>query len=106
MFLASIDSEAVGCVMYNQQSAGVAEFNRMFVAENGRGHGIGRRLLEKMFDQMRADGYEKVVFSSAVFLRHAKGMYEAAGFASIPHPSDFPVEWEPYVYFMERSLAE
>ena len=33
IFLASIDDQPVGCVMYNEQSAGVAEFNRMFVNE-------------------------------------------------------------------------
>jgi len=90
--------------MYNEQSAGVAEFNRMFVTVAGRGHGLGRLLLDKMFAQMIEDGYQKAVFSSAAFLTHAKVMYQAAGFSNAPHPEGFPDEWKPYVYFMERTL--
>ncbi len=104
IFVAYLEDQPVGCVMYNEHSAGVAEFNRMFVSEAGRGHGLGRLLLDRMFAQMIEDGYQKVVFSSAVFLTHAKAMYEAAGFSSVPHPQGFPDEWKPYVYFMERRL--
>jgi hypothetical protein len=62
-------------------------------------------MLDYMVEQMIADGYRKVVFSSAVFLTHAKAMYEAAGFSSIPHPNGFPDDWRDRVYFMERVLA-
>ncbi|UWR21207.1 GNAT family N-acetyltransferase [Sulfitobacter sp. S190] len=104
IFLASLNDKPVGCVMYNAQSDGLAEFNRMFVSEGGRGHGVGRLLLNRMFDQMIEDGYQKVIFSSATFLTHARTMYEAAGFRAVPHPDGFPSEWKPYVYFMERPL--
>jgi GNAT superfamily N-acetyltransferase len=104
IFVAYLDDQPAGCVMYNEHSAGVAEFNRMFVSETGRGHGLGRLLLDRMFAQMIEDGYHKVVFSSAGFLTHAKAMYEAAGFSDVPHPQGFPDEWKPYVYFMERTL--
>lgn len=105
ILLAYLEGEPVGCVMYNQAQPGVAEFNRMFVTEPGRGHGIGRRLLDHMFVQMREDGYETVMFSSARFLTHARAMYEAAGFLDTPHPDGFPPEWVPYVYFMVRPLG-
>ncbi|GGE61733.1 hypothetical protein GCM10011517_31670 [Actibacterium pelagium] len=104
IFIGLVDDQPAGCVMYNEQSAGVAEFNRMFVSEAGRGYGVGRRLLNRMFDQMIEDGYQKVIFSSAIFLTHARAMYEAAGFTDMAHPDGFPNEWKPYVYFMERPL--
>ena len=104
IFIASLNSQPVGCVMYHEASAGISEFNRMFVSEDGRGHGVGRRLLERMFEQMIEDGYQKVVFSSATFLTNAKSMYQAAGFVEVPHPEGFPDEWRNYVYFMERPL--
>ena len=100
-----VDGQAAGCVMYQEAAAGVAEFNRMFVSENGRGHRLGRLMLENMFEQMIADGYRKVFFSSATFLTHARAMYEGAGFSGIPHPAGFPDEWRDRVYFMERSLV-
>jgi len=76
----------------------------MFVSERGRGHGLGRLLLDKMCEQMVKDGHHKAIFSSANFLTHAKAMYVAAGFSSTTHPEGFPDEWKPYVYFMERKL--
>ena len=104
IILALIDDQPAGCVMYNLLDQGVAEFNRMYVSESGRGHGLGHKMLEHMFRQMKADGYNKVVFSSAIFLTHARKMYEKAGFISAPHPDGFPEDWRDKVYFMERAL--
>ena len=104
IMLAFLGGEAVGCVMYNESQPGVAVFNRMFVGEEGRGYGLGRLMLDAMFERMVADGYEPVIFSSAKFLKHARAMYESAGFTDMPHPEGFPDEWRDYVYFMQRSL--
>ncbi|SDJ42169.1 hypothetical protein SAMN04488026_101735 [Aliiruegeria lutimaris] len=62
-------------------------------------------MLQHMFDQMIADGYRKVFFSSAVFLTHARAMYESVGFVGIPHPAGFPQAWREREYFMERALV-
>jgi GNAT superfamily N-acetyltransferase len=105
ILIASVDGNPVGCVMYSEASPGIAEFKRMFVSVAGRGKGIGRKLLDRMFEQMVADGYEKVFFSSAIFLTHAREMYRNAGFVDIPHPEGFPDVWRDKVYFMERSLV-
>ena len=105
ILIGSVNEQAVGCVMYQEAKPGVAEFNRMFVSDGGRGHGLGRRMLDQMFDQMIADGYKRVFFSSATFLTHARAMYEGAGFTDCPHPVGFPAKWRDRVYFMERSLA-
>ncbi|AQS48198.1 hypothetical protein BMG03_10605 [Thioclava nitratireducens] len=106
IIIGSVDGQAVGCVMYREaaKEAGLAEFNRMFVSESGRGHGLGQKMLEHMFEQLIADGYRKVFFSSANWLTHARAMYEAAGFSDIPHPTGFPDKWRNHVYFMERTL--
>lgn len=105
IFLAFLDDTPVGCVMYNGTSPGSAEFHRMFVTVAGRGHGLGRKLLEQMFAQMRADGYSRVFFSSATFLEHARRMYQSAGFTDMAHPESFPVAWRDKIYFMERALV-
>ena len=105
ILIASVDGKPCGCVMYNQASAGVAEFKRMFVSAEGRGHGLGRKMLGQMFEQMATDGYTRVFFSSATFLTHARKMYVNAGFLPMSHPADFPDDWRDKVYFMERSLT-
>ena len=45
ILIGSVEGRDCGCVMYNQEEEGVAVFNRMFVGENGRGHGLGRKML-------------------------------------------------------------
>lgn len=105
ILIASVDGQAVGCVMYHEAAAGIAEFNRIFVSEKARGHGLGQLMLSHMFEQLIIDGYRKVFFSSATFLTHAREMYKAAGFSDIPHPEGFPDAWRNRVYFMERSLV-
>ena len=105
ILVASVDGQPAGCVMYSEASPGNAEFKRMFVSATGRGHGLGRILLTRMFEQMVADGYHRVFFSSATFLTHARTMYENAGFIPMPHPRGFPDDWRDKVYFMERSLT-
>ncbi len=104
ILVASVDGIPAGCVMYSEARPGVAEFKRMFVSVAGRGKGLGRKLLDRMFEQMVADGYEKVFFSSAAFLTYARAMYKNAGFFDMPHPQAFPDAWRDKVYFMERSL--
>lgn len=105
ILIALVDGKPAGCVMYSEAGPGVAEFHRMFVSESGRGYGLGRQLLDHMFEQMVADRYDRVFFSSAAFLTHARAMYENAGFVPMPHPQGFPDAWRDKVYFMERSLV-
>jgi GNAT superfamily N-acetyltransferase len=104
MMLAHLDGRAVGCVMHDEMAPGVAEVKRLFVDEGGRGHGLGRALLNAMFAQMRSDGYAVARFSSARFLTHARRLYESAGFVDIAQPDDLPASLRDVVYFMERPL--
>ena len=105
ILIAFVNGTPAGCVMYHETGPVVAEFKRMFVSVAGRGNGLGRKLLDGMFEQMVADGYEKVFFSSATFLTHARAMYEKAGFTDMPQPECFPTAWRDKVYFMERTLV-
>jgi GNAT superfamily N-acetyltransferase len=105
ILVAFVNGHPAGCVMYNKANPGVAEFNRMFVSAKGRGNGLGQKLLERMFEQMVADGYTRVFFSSATFLTHARAMYTNAGFIDMAQPGDLPDHWRDKVYFMERALV-
>lgn len=105
MLISSVDGKPCGCVMYGEAEPGTAEFKRMFVSSAGRGYGLGRKMLDHMFEQMAADGYTRVFFSSATFLTHARAMYENAGFVPMSHPPGFPDAWRERVYFMQRSLG-
>lgn len=105
ILLAEVDGDARGCVMYHEAGEGTAEVKRLFVTEAGRGFGLGRRLLEEMFDAMRADGYRSVMFSSARFLTHARTLYESVGFQDMAAPEGLPDEIARFIYFMQRPLV-
>ena len=104
ILLARLSGNAVGCVMYHEAATGVAEVKRLYVAPEGRGHALGKALLTGMFRQMVADSYEKVVFSSARFLVHARKLYEEVGFKDAELPAGIPPEHRDTVYAMERHL--
>ena len=104
ILLACLDGEVVGCVMHHKSGDGTAEIKRLFVDEKGRGHGLGRALLDAMFQQMKQDGYARVIFSSAKILTHARALYESVGFTDMDHPDDFPKDLHHFAYFMERAL--
>jgi GNAT superfamily N-acetyltransferase len=106
ILLAEVNDRPAGCVMYHELEPDVAEVKRLFVNEAGRGHGLGRLLMEQMFEQMIEDGYRTVMFSSAKFLTHARSLYESVGFRDIPHPESFPDHLHSFVYFMERPLLK
>lgn len=106
ILIAYLNGVPAGCVMYNEAGPGAAEFHRMFVRVGARGNSLGQKLLEGMFEQMVADGYSRVFFSSAAFLTHAREMYRSAGFVDMAHPHSFPETWRDKVYFMERSLVQ
>ena len=105
ILLAEVEGQPAGCVMYHEADGETAEIKRLFVSETGRGHRVGRLLLERMFEEMRADGYRRVMFSSAKFLTHARKLYESVGFTDMPLPAGFPDHFRDFVYFMERPLA-
>ncbi|WP_157961945.1 GNAT family N-acetyltransferase [Acuticoccus kandeliae] len=100
ILLADFGARTVGCVMYQEMEPGVVEVKRLFVREEGRGHGVGEALLTGMLASMRADGYGTCRFSSARFLTAARRLYERMGFAEIPSPPGTPA----HVYFMERPI--
>ena len=104
ILLASVDGQDVGCVMFHDAGSNRAEFKRIFVSDGGRGHGVGTKLLEALFTQLRADGNDSVFLSSATFLTHARHMYQAAGFTDMPLPAGFLAAWRDRVYFMQKSL--
>ena len=106
ILLGLVDGRPAGCVMYHEAKPDTAEIKRLFVNDAGRGHRLGRQLLERMFEEMIADGYQHVIFSSARFLTHARRLYESVGFVDMPHPSDFPEHLRDFAYFMRRPLVD
>lgn len=92
IWLATVNNEAAGCVMYKGLSATTAEIKRLYVRPSGRGHGFGRRLVEQSIASAKSAGYSEVVLDSDPELTTAIAMYERMGFEYVDaynnNPSD------------------
>jgi len=79
----------------------MSEMKRLYVRENWRGHGLGRRLAELVIDFARGAGYRKMVLDTLPHLAAAIGMYGQMGFAKTKPYYENPL---PGVVYMEKIL--
>ena len=68
--------------------AGVAEIKQLWVDEDHRGHGWGRRLLDAAIDEATVRGCQSVWTLSYTF--QAPGLYEKCGFEKVAELTDWP----------------
>jgi GNAT superfamily N-acetyltransferase len=101
LFLVFYDGELAGCGAFRQLEEKVCEIKRIYVREKFRGHGIGRKMLEKLIDEARAAGYESMRLDSWIpRMQTAIAMYRKFGFGEIEPYNENPYE----MIFMEKQL--
>lgn len=62
----------------------VGELKRMYVSQDLRGHGIGRKLLQRLEAEGRALGLTRLVLETGTRQLEALALYKRAGFTAIP----------------------
>ena len=103
LLLALADDEPVGCVALRPLAADTAELKRLYVQENWRGRGVGRRLVERLLDEARHIGYARVRLDSLPTMTSATALYRAVGFAPCERYYDTPLA---ETVFMELVLSD
>jgi putative acetyltransferase len=104
IFMALSDNLPVGCCALIPMKPGVFELGKMAVAEEYRGRGIGRKILEYTVAKAKALGAESLFLGSNSRLADAIHLYESVGFRYLSPESVPP---SPYVranVFMELPL--
>jgi len=91
----------VGCGGFKRDAPKTAYIKRMWVAPEGRGLGLGRRLLSALEDRARSLGYRKVHLETQKSLKEAQQLYRSSGFVEVPAFND-----EPYAHhWFEKRLG-
>lgn len=102
LVLAYIDNKPVGMVAMRPVGAGACEMKRLFVRPEGRGSGIGRRLVVEIMHRARAAGFSKMRLDTvAGKMDKAIGLYREFGFEEIAPYYVSPVE---HTLFFEADL--
>ncbi len=83
LFLATIDGKLAGCIAFRKIDDETCEMKRLFVREDFRGFGLGKKLVEKLFEKARAAGYKFVLLDTlADKMPSAIKLYKSFGFTT------------------------
>jgi N-acetylglutamate synthase-like GNAT family acetyltransferase len=99
IFMALKAGRPVGCAALLKMADGGYEVAKMTVAEEMRGSGLGRDLMQRCIEAGAADGASRLYLETNSSLAPALGLYQAMGFEHLP-PTDTP--YARADIFMER----
>lgn len=101
LLLAFASDGPAGCVALRKIEEGICELKRLWVRPGFRGTGLGRRLVETILREARAEGYRRVRLDTLPSMRAAQALYLSMGFSDIPPYNEHPIEG---TRFMEAAL--
>jgi putative acetyltransferase len=74
------DEGPAGCVAFRSLGGNDGEIRRLFVSPNQRTAGLGRRLVTRLIEQAKADGFQRLFLNTLPTMTHAIALYESLGF--------------------------
>lgn len=86
--LAFVDGKAAGCVALHKISETICEMKRLYVRDQYRGLGIGKRLINIIIEESLKMNYEYIRLDTLPTMKKAQLLYTSLGFYDI----------DPYVY--------
>lgn len=95
---------AVAGGAYRRVSDTVCELKRLYVTDQARGYGLGRKLSDALMRAAKSDGYITMQLDTGNRLTEAISMYESLGFNHIAPYQQYPEHLMAYLVFMEKAL--
>ena len=90
LYVARVSEQAVACAALVMAGGSIAEIRRMWVAEETRGKGVARRLLQHLEQEARRLGMTAIRLDTNRALAEAQRMYRNAGYHEIARFNDNP----------------
>lgn len=105
LLVARLNDKVVGCVMLQRIDERTCEMKRMFVGNEGRGLGLGRRLAQEIVQTAAEMGYASMRLDTGRNHDEALSLYRSLGFREIAPYYEAPPELHDHLIFMEKPLA-
>jgi len=103
LLLAIDNGKVAGCAAVRKIDDGICEIKRLFVRDESRGRGLGRKLAEAIIREARQIGYERMRLDTLPpKMNGAIALYRSLGFKEIAPYYDNPV---PGAKVMELDLG-
>lgn len=81
--IAKDNEDVIGCVGIRKIEKNVCEMKRLFVKDNYKGKGIGKKLVEKIMEEAKIKNYHKIRLDTSNTMQAALGIYYKFGFYDI-----------------------
>jgi ribosomal protein S18 acetylase RimI-like enzyme len=91
LYILWADSQAAGCIALKKLDGKSCELKRLYVRPAYRRQHFARLLVQRILDDARAIGYEKILLDTFPFLTSAIALYRSAGFYDIPSYNGTPM---------------
>ncbi len=102
--------QAVGCGMLKRLDPDTGELKRLFVTENARGTGAGRRLVEVRVEAARRMGLKQLVVDTLTPNVEMRSLYPKLGFKEVDGPIETTTYLDqpmlrPHMHYFVREIA-